>query len=211
MTQHNLSRRPRVRAADPADYGRGLRQRRAWYAEDAPPAPDADAAAPGDQAPPAPSAETSNTGSSQEHMIPKSRFDEINERMKKAEAALAEQQRQSEEAEQKRLKEQGKYQQLYEDASGKVTTLEAQIRERDDELARYREAFEGMLAARLEAAPEHIQALLKDMDALKALRWLDENAEKLAPAKPTPPSTNARDGARSPGSKDVALNQRVRL
>lgn len=193
------------------DVGLSLRRRRAWYADEPAAEPETPAAPEGEQAAPEPSAETQNTEPTQEHMIPKSRLDEVLARAKKAEDALAAQAKQAEEAEQARLKKQGEYQALYEAADGKAKTLEAKVTEQDAELVRYRERFQAMLTSRLEAAPEHIRALLDKMDALDALAWLDENADKLAPAKPTPPNTNARDGVRSSGSKEVALSRGVKL
>lgn len=209
-TRHSTDAFTGLRETGP-DYGLSLRRRRTWYAGEPAAAPDTPAAPSGEQPAPAPSAETLNPGTPQEHMIPKSRFDEINARMKKAEDALAEQQRAAEDAERARLAEQGKYQQLYEDATSKATTLETTLKERETALTRYQEAFQAMLTKRLEAAPEHIRALLDKMDALDALTWLDENADKLAPAKPAPPNTNAREGTRTTGSREVTLRKRVTL
>jgi hypothetical protein len=59
-------------------------------------------------------AQTTEQPPEQEHMIPKSRFDEINTRLKKMESEAAKAAKAQAEAERKALEEQNKFQELYE-------------------------------------------------------------------------------------------------
>lgn len=68
-----------------------------------------------------PAAEPKNT----ENMIPKSRFDEVNERAKKAEAELEARKRAEKEAEEKRLADQQQYKELAEKREAELKDLQA--------------------------------------------------------------------------------------
>lgn len=135
-------------------------------------------------------------------MIPKSRLDEVLARAKKAEDALAAQAKQAEEAEQARLKKQGEYQALYEAADGKAKTLEAKVTEQDAELVRYRERFQAMLTSRLEAAPEHIRALLDEWT--RSTRWRGWTRTRTSSR---PPSPRRRIPMRAMGCGPVGLKK----
>lgn len=67
-------------------------------------------------------AESKNT----EHMIPKSRFDEVNEQRKKAEEALAAKEKADKEAEEKRLKEKEDFKTLAEQKEAELKALKEQ-------------------------------------------------------------------------------------
>lgn len=74
----------------------------------------------------------------QEHMIPKSRFDEINNRLKKMESEAAKAEKARQEAERKALEEQNRFKELYEQekaerekALAEMTALQQQNMRRD--------------------------------------------------------------------------------
>lgn len=72
--------------------------------------------------------ESKNTeNKSDEHMIPKSRFDEVNTRAKDAEAKLAQLQAEKAEAEKKALEESGKYKELWEQEQAEKNRLSAEV------------------------------------------------------------------------------------
>jgi hypothetical protein len=195
-----------------------LRKRRRWYAPEDPatPAPDAPQQ---DQAQPAASAETENTVTAPvEHMIPKSRFDEINDRAKAAEAELAKFKADQDKAETERKKKQGEFEELYTSEQTKTADLTSKLTAATERLEKLEAVFKTQLDKRVEALPDHIKPLIAHMDALEALTYLDANADKFvtpqdgSARKQAAPSINATDGARSNGTGkgDVVLNRPIR-
>lgn len=82
--------------------------------------------------PPVPAAEPPKTDPQpEEHMIPKSRFDEVNNRAKEAEAKLAEREAEDAEREKKALEESGKFKELYEKAEAEKKSLTLEVVKRD--------------------------------------------------------------------------------
>ncbi len=173
--------------------------------------------------PPAePPAGALNTDTAQpEIMIPKTRFDEVNRAKQDAEAKIEQYERERREAEaqrqrdeQERLKKQGEFQTLYETAEQQLKAKTTELETATAEITRLRTFFDAMKMKRLESAPDHIKALLQDMDAVKALEWLDANADKLAPAvppKPTPPNLSAADGTHHPRGRDVLTDKEEQM
>lgn len=106
--------------------------------------------------PSAPSAETQNTDTGAEHMIPKSRFDEVNSRLRAMEQAQAKAQAEREEAERKAAEEQGEFRKLYEGTTAQLSALKPKA-ELADKLA---ERFMSQLKAEVDAWPEEVKALL---------------------------------------------------
>lgn len=119
-------------------------------------------------------------------MIPKSRFDEVNNKAKELETKLnellaADEQRQIEadKAKKKQLEEQQRFKELYEaaenekvQASESVKTLTAKL-----------EAMQATLTAQWEAqkglVPELYQDLVERLDITERLQWLADNKDKL--------------------------------
>lgn len=84
------------------------------------------------QVPPVKSDETKNTEQKQEeHMIPKSRFDEVNNRAKEAEKKLAALESEKAEQEKKALEESGKFKELYEKEQAEKARLQTEVLKRD--------------------------------------------------------------------------------
>jgi hypothetical protein len=115
-------------------------------------------------------------------MIPKSRFDEVNERMRKAEEALAKFRQDTEAAEAERLKKQGEWQQIAENERKRAEAL-AQFQARA-------ESLEKMLTdsnkLRIERVPETMRTLIPvDYPPERLSAWLDSNWERLI-GKPAP-------------------------
>lgn len=144
-------------------------------------------------------AEANNT----EHMIPKSRFDEVNNKFKELKKQLDDMQRSKSESETKSLEEQKRYQELYE----KLKAETDPIRQASEQLQRYRESFENSLKARIERIPEDKRRVIPAFDdPIQTMAWLDE-AESLnlfgAPSKPQAPNLNGTSGAVG-SAKDAA-------
>lgn len=127
-----------------------------------------------------------------EHMIPKSRFDEINTELKQLKTEQARLQKEREAAEQKALAEQGKFKELYEKEKAEREAALAKAREMErDNLRREvaREAGYPSLWNRLQGETE--DEIKADMETLK----------QSLPA-PAAPDLNAGAGAspsRTPG------------
>lgn len=140
-------------------------------------------------------AEAKNT----EHMIPKSRFDEVIERARKAEEALAQLQSAHEAKERDRLQKQGEWQQIAENERKRAADLEAK--------AQRAEALEKAITdankARIDRVPESMRTLIPvDYPPDRLQVWLDANWERLSinPA----PDLDAGAGGGS-GGKHVTL------
>jgi ribonucleoside-triphosphate reductase len=150
------------------------------------------------------SATTKNTDS--EHMIPKSRFDEVNERARKAEEALAKIQRESESAEQARLLKQGEYQQLAEKAGARAAELEPFKGRAEEAEAVILQACEALVLQ----IPEDIRdSIVPDLPPAKKFAWLSVNVPRLL-AKPAP-NLNAGEGnGTGSGTKPIELTAEQR-
>ena len=169
-----------------------------------------------------PSAETQNTDTTG-HMIPKTRFDEVNERAKaereradKLQAELDKQAAERQQAEEDRLKKQGEFEQLYTAEQAKAADLQTKLDAATTRLDALQQRFNAMLDKQKEGVPDHIKPLLDKMDALEAMDYLTENADKLlgvegGPRKQPAPRTNARDGVGGTGEREITLRRRVKL
>jgi len=146
-------------------------------------------------------AEAKNTDSP---MIPKARFDEINNRKNELEARLAEIEADQKLRIEQQLEEQGKYKELTETLRAELA--EAKIRaNKSDELEG---TLEKLLAAQLEALPEQSRKLVPEKLSIKdRLDYIAENRELLV--KPAPPGTGAgKQGGKPPeGKPDITAEE----
>lgn len=133
-----------------------------------------------------PSAGTQNT----EHMIPKSRLDEVlgeRNELRERLAALesAQQQQQT-----KELEEREQFRELYEQAQQQLAQMETV----QQQASRFQEALATTNAARLDRLPDNLRALAPSYDdPIQMSEWLDR-ASAAAPMKPTPPSLDGGSG-----------------
>lgn len=96
-------------------------------------------------------------------------------------------------AEAAKLAEQGKYKELYEQATPKLAQLEERAKTADS----YETAFKELLAARLKTVPDYLQTLLTNMSPLDALKWIDDNADKVNARNPGNPRSPDGRGVQS--------------
>lgn len=175
------------------------------------------------QTPPAP-AEAENTESGiVSQMVPKDRFNEVNEgrkaaeeRAAKAEAELVKHREAQAKAEREAAEKRGEFEQLYKSEQTKVTDLTTQLETANAELEKLRGVVNAQLEKRMETVPDHIKPLLANMDALAAIGYLDAHADQFAPAdgprKQTPPPMHGGDGAQRRGEKEPMFKVgRVRI
>lgn len=153
----------------------------------------------------APSAGTQNTDSNAEHMIPKSRFDELNREFKALKAKLDAEDKAREAAEAQRLKEAGEWKALAERAQADAERAQAQAKAL--ELAMLRKdiatkvGLPAVLIDRLQGdTPETIEA-----DAKALIESLPKPTVNGVP--PTPQPRGASDAVRDEDAKKrFALN-----
>lgn len=145
-------------------------------------------------------AKNTDTGAT-EHMVPKSRLDQLNNELKALRAEQAQAQKERDEAARKAAEEQGKFKELYEGAQTQVAAL-APKAELADKLA---EMVAAQLKAEVDGWPEEVKAILPTdptdilafMDAVGKARPL---AQKLSTAPTPPPAGNGR-GPKPAGPK----------
>lgn len=145
-------------------------------------------------------AEAKNT----EQMIPKWRFDEVNEHYKALKKEIDAIKQSKTEAETKALEEQNRYKELYEKLKAETDPL----RSASEQLQRYRESFDNSLKARIERIAEDKRGLVPNFeDPIQTMAWLDqaEGAGLFGAAKPQAPNLNAASGA-STGARDSAAS-----
>jgi len=139
---------------------------------------------------PVTSAETGNTEASTEHMIPKSRFDEVNQQLKELKAAQEKAQKAQAEAERKRLEQQNEFKTLYEQAQSEIEQLKP-YQERVTQLMQTTQAAN---ETKVNALPENMRSLVPEYDdPFKLAQWLDANAEVFN--KPLAPTLNGGAGS----------------
>jgi ribonucleoside-triphosphate reductase len=123
---------------------------------------------------------TPQTQEPPEHMIPKSRFDEINtERQKLAEKIAQIEADQKAETE-KRLAEQSKFQELAENRGKELVEAQAKA----SKVESYEKTLQDVLTAQVESLPEDKRGLIPDeLTTQQKLSWLAKNSAILkAPA-----------------------------
>ena len=145
-----------------------------------------------------------------EIMIPKARFDEVNQALKKIQADMAATEEATKKTETERLEKQQEFQTLYEQSQERVAELEPFQKQWNDHSKLTGERN----AERIEKWPEAQRSLVPDYDdPLKTARWLDEN-EPLVLAKPTAPTLNGGAGSKSrtgtePTITDAAMQEQA--
>ena len=112
-----------------------------------------------------------------EHMIPKSRFDEVNEKLRKLEADAAKKAKADSEADERRLAEAAEWQKLADQRKAKVEELTPKVELADKLSAMVLEQYE----AEIKEWPEQVKAMAPadDADVLTKLDWM-KRAKPLA-------------------------------
>ncbi|MGG3561659.1 hypothetical protein ABES03_08645 [Neobacillus rhizosphaerae] len=113
-----------------------------------------------------------------ETMIPKSRFDEVNNKMKELQDQLEKFTKQKEQEELEAKKKKGEFEKLYNDASTELESVKGQFKNASERV----EALEGLIQtlvdAELEAVPEELRDLVpENFTPEQKLSWIT-NAKK---------------------------------
>lgn len=168
-----------------------------------------------EQSQPASPAGAQNTDTQpQEHMIPKARFDEVNAELRKLQKAMADTEKQRQDAEAKALAEQGKYKELYESTLAELNDHKP-YKERYEALATAQRAA---LTAETAKWPAEVKALLPGDDAdvqtladavTKARKLVEALTGKTDAAKgqgqPPPPAGKAGAGAGNEAARQASV------
>lgn len=168
-----------------------------------------------DQQPGAPSSETQNPQAA-EHMIPKSRFDEVNEKLRKLEADAAKRTAEQQRAADAEKAKRGEFETLANDRAAALAKIEAEKASADEQLSGYRAVIESQVKARIKALPEAARAKLPDTDPLSQMAWLDAVEAAVQAAAPTQPMaprgtpSGGRGGTMAPGNTAADLIARKR-
>ena len=146
----------------------------------------------------APSAETINTES---HMIPKSRFDEVNSENKKLRAELEAREKAERERTEKTLLEQERYKERADKRAAELTEANAKAGKADA----YEAAVNRLLETELASLPEEVRDLVpEDYEPHKKIDWIAKNKAKLL--KPAPPNIGAGGiGAGDPNASNKPI------
>lgn len=137
-----------------------------------------------------PAAEPTKSDNS-EPMIPKSRFDEVNQRAKDAEARLQQMDAERQTEVEKRLEEQQKWKELADERATKLAEAERKAAKVDE----YETEMRSYVEESMNKIPEDMKSLVPDGAPEQQFRWLKKNLDKLV--KPIAPPTGA--GARGAG------------
>lgn len=121
------------------------------------------------------SAETKNTDTDQqEHMIPKSRFDEVNAALRTLQQQQAEREQAEKQAADKAAAERGEFEKLASERGSRLAAIEAEHGTATQRLSAYEAEMEKQFKARLKVLPEAIREMAPEGDVLTRYGWLDK-------------------------------------
>jgi hypothetical protein len=135
--------------------------------------------------PPAAAQNTESTGQqSTEHLIPKSRFDEVNSRARAAEAELERIKTEREKTEREQAEKNGEWQKLAEKHTAELSEVKPKLKAAEDNLERVTTALEKHVKALRKDVPEHIAGLLDRLDPVDQLDWITKNGDQIGNGQP---------------------------
>jgi len=124
-----------------------------------------------------------------EHMIPKSRFDEVNQAKKELQERLETLEKESKERLEKQLQEQGKYKELAEERAKQL----AELQPKAEQIEIYETTLKGVLNSQIAQIPEDRRTLVPSALSTKdQLDWIAQNQKLLL--KSTPFNIGAGEG-----------------
>jgi hypothetical protein len=148
------------------------------------------------------SAETKNPDKvDKEHMIPKSRFDEVNHRFKEAQSQLEQFTAEKEASEKKSAEEQGKFQELYEATSKELYGFKSKYQDVEKRSQELESVVKSLLQTKLEAIPDEFHDLIPDNLSIEGkLDWINKaEAKGLFGKRPQQPVGEMTNGTEYSG------------
>lgn len=113
------------------------------------------------------------------HMIPKTRFDEVNARFKDAQTKLDELLAQKAQAEKEAQEKQGKYQELYETTNKEYTDFKTKYEGVETRAQQLEGVITGLLETKLEGIPEELHDLIPEhLTPEGKLDWINKAESK---------------------------------
>jgi DNA repair exonuclease SbcCD ATPase subunit len=114
-----------------------------------------------------------------EVMIPKHRFDEVNNKYKEVKAQLDALLAQQAEAERKAQEEQGKFKELYEQTTNELTSFKSQYEQIEARAKQLESVIQSLLETKLSAIDEQYHDLIPDnLTPEEKLAWIDKAEQK---------------------------------
>lgn len=114
-----------------------------------------------------------------EVMIPKHRFDEVNNKYKEVKAQLDAILAQQAEAERKAQEEQGKFKELYEQTTNELTSFKSQYEQIEARAKQLESVIQSLLETKLSAIDEQYHDLIPDnLTPEEKLTWIDKAEQK---------------------------------
>jgi len=126
-----------------------------------------------------------------EHLIPKSRFDEVNQKFSDEKKRADALERQAIEKEEQALKDDKKYKELYEKSLGTINTLKPKA----DALEVAEETLKAVLDAQIAQIPEEKRVLIPEYGTVEErLKYISVNGDLLRKAEPFDIGASSRGG-----------------
>jgi len=145
-----------------------------------------------------------------EHMVPKSRFDEVNAKLKQLETQAADADKVRVKADRETAERNGEWQKLADQRAARIAELEPVYADATSKLQRYEAALNSQLAALRKDVPKHVVALLDKLDVAEQLEWLAANREQLKPhvdgVPSTPKPAGGMDAQQQEAARQVSAN-----
>lgn len=143
-------------------------------------------------------------GAQSEHMIPKSRLDEVLESNRKLAERLEAVEKERAEQLEKQLQEQGKYKELAEQRAQEVANLQPKAKLVDE----YEETLKSVLAAEVATLPEEYQDVVPEGLSTKSkIDWLAKNKSKFMKAEPFDIGAGKRGVQKSDKSEQLTAEE----
>ncbi|MCK1985174.1 MULTISPECIES: hypothetical protein [Peribacillus] len=141
---------------------------------------------------------TPNETEQEKVMIPKSRFDEINQKYKDAQAKLDAANAEKQSADRKAQEESGEFKSLYETTSKEFSEFKAQYSSVEDRNKQLEGVINGLLETKLQSIPEDYRDLIpENLTPESKLEWINRAETKglfsKAPQQPVGEQTNGSD------------------
>lgn len=122
-----------------------------------------------------------NDGSqnNQEHMIPKTRFDEVNSKFQKLQEQLETFTKEKEQAELEAKKKKGEFEELYNGAQSELETYKTQSQEKSQRVEQLESIIQTLVDAELEVVPEDMRDLVpENFTPEQKLSWISNAKAK---------------------------------
>lgn len=129
----------------------------------------------GEQNQPQNSAGESSKATTESHMIPKTRFDEVNQKFKDVQSQLDALLSEKKEAERKAQEEQGKFQELYENTTKEFTDVKTKFESVENRAKELEGVINGLLETKLSTIPEDYHDLIPgNLTPEQKLDWINK-------------------------------------